>query len=191
MTVDINYVQNLTKAGQVYNDLDPKVVAARNHALKTTRAYNNKVYHQNEYDYQLLRPLFKHLGAFPYIEPNFYCEFGFNLSIGDNFFSNHDVVLMDCAPITIGNDVNIAPKVGVYTVNHVEDPVARAHHQIYARPVVIEDGVWIGAGVNIVGGVTIGQNAIIGAGSVVTQDIPANVIAAGNPAKVIRPLKNH
>lgn len=191
MTVDINYVQNLTKDGQVYNDLDPKVVAARNHALKTTRAYNNKVYHQNDYDYQLLRPLFKHLGAFPYIEPNFYCEFGFNLSIGDNFFANHDVVLMDCAPITIGNDVNIAPKVGVYTVNHVEDPVARAHHQIYARPVVIEDGVWIGAGVNIVGGVTIGQNAIIGAGSVVTQDIPANVIAAGNPAKVIRPLKTN
>ena len=85
MTVDINYVQNLTKDGQVYNDLDPKVVAARNHALKTVRAYNNKVYHQNDYDYQLLRPLFKHLGAFPYIEPNFYCEFGFNLSIGDNF----------------------------------------------------------------------------------------------------------
>ena len=71
MTVDINYVQNLTKAGQVYNDLDPKVVAARNHALKTTRAYNNKVYHQNEYDYQLLRPLFKQLGSAPYIEPIF------------------------------------------------------------------------------------------------------------------------
>ena len=191
MSVNSAYVKNLTNHGQVYNDLDPKIVAARNYALKTVRAYNNKVYHQNEYDYSILKQLFDHLGKDPYIEPNFYCEFGFNLSIGDNFFANHDVILMDCAPITIGNDVNIAPKVGIYTVNHVEEPVRRAHHEIYAQPVTIEDGVWIGGGVNIVGGVTIGKNAIIGAGSVVTKDIPANVVAAGNPAKVIQPLKTN
>lgn len=189
MTFNIERIKKLTMNQKIYNDLDSDIVAARNHALKAVRKYNLIVYQESFYDYSILKKLFGSIGTNPYIEPNFYCEFGFNLHIGNNFFANHDVILMDCASITIGNDVNIAPKVGIYTVNHVEDPVKRAHHQIYATPVTIGNGVWIGAGVNIVGGVTIGDNAIIGAGSVVTSDIPANTVAVGNPAHPIRKIK--
>lgn len=107
-------------------------------------------------------------------EPNFRCEFGINIIIGDNFFANFDCVMLDCNQITIGNNVLLGPRVGIYTGNHATHPDDRIAGGCYAQPVTIKDNVWIGAGVHILGGVTIGKNSTIGAGSVVTKDIPVS-----------------
>ena len=122
------------------------------------------------------------------IEPPFYCDFGCNISIGKNFFANFDCVILDCGPVTIGDDVWLGPKVQIYTPSHPIDPIARKQRIESAYPVVIGNNVWIGGGAIILPGVTIGENTVIGAGSVVTHDIPANVIAVGNPCKILREI---
>lgn len=179
-------VKAITNNGLQYDDMDKNVEIARNHAIKQCRRYNFLINSENNYDYSILKELFHSFGENVYIESNFYCEFGFNISIGNNVYLNHDMVILDCNEVTIGNDVYVGPKVGLYGANHAEDPIERAEHVVYAKPIHIGDKVWLGAGVHVLQGVTIGQNSIIGAGSVVTKDIPANVIAAGNPCKVIR-----
>ena len=113
-----------------------------------------------------------------------YCEFSFNISFGNESFLNHGITLIDYAPIIIGDQVNIAPKVRIYTAS----PHSITDHRLVARPITIKDNVWIGGNVCILGEVTIGQNTIIGAVSAVTHDIPANVIAVGNPAHILRKL---
>ena len=122
------------------------------------------------------------------IEPPFYCDLGFNITVGNNFFANFDCVILDCGPVTIGDDVWLGPKVQIYTPSHPIDPGARKRRIESAHPVVIGDNVWIGGGAIILPGVTIGENSVIGAGSVVTHDIPANVVAAGNPCRILREL---
>ena len=122
------------------------------------------------------------------IEPPFYCDLGFNITVGNNFFANFDCVILDCGPVTIGDDVWLGPKVQIYTPSHPIDPVARRKRIESAHPVVIGDNVWIGGGAIILPGVTIGENSVIGAGSVVTHDIPANVVAAGNPCRILREI---
>ena len=117
------------------------------------------------------------LGSSVHFEPNFRCEFGFNISIGNNFFANFDCIMLDGNLITIGVNVLLGPRVGLYTANHALDPQERLMGGCYAHPIVIEDNVWVGAGVHIMGGVTVGRNSVIGAGSVVTKSIPENVIA--------------
>ena len=109
--------------------------------------------------------------------------------MGNEVFLNHDCTLMDYAPITIGNQANIAPKVGMYTAQPALDPQKREHHIMTARPITIKNNVWIGGNVCILSGVTIGNNVIIGAGSVVDHDVPDNAVVVGNPAKVIRIIK--
>ncbi len=109
-------------------------------------------------------------------------------TIGNNFFANFDCIMLDGNLITIGDNVLLGPRVGLYTANHALDARERIMGGCYAHPIVIEDNVWIGAGVHIMGGVTIGRNSVIGAGSVVTKDVPENVIAAGVPCKVIREI---
>lgn len=182
-------VQALTNTGLPYDDMDKNVEAARNYAIKECRRYNFLVNSENKYDQSILKNLFHAIGENVYIEPNFFCEFGFNITIGNNVYLNHDMVILDCNEVTIGNDVYVGPKVGLYGANHAEDPIERAEHIVYAKPIHISDKVWLGAGVHVLQGVTIGENSIIGAGSVVTKNIPANVIAAGNPCKVIRPIE--
>ena len=122
------------------------------------------------------------------IEPPFYCDLGFNITVGNNFFANFDCVILDCGPVTIGDDVWLGPKVQIYTPFHPIDPIARKKRIESAFPVVIGDNVWIGGGAIILPGVTIGENSVIGAGSVVTHDIPANVVAAGNPCRILREI---
>lgn len=181
-------VKQITNTGLPYDDMDSKGVHARNHALRQCRRYNFLVNSENHYKYPILRALFASMGENVYIESNFQCEFGFNISIGNNVYLNHDMIILDCHEVTIGNDVYVGPRVGLYAANHAEDPFERADHVVYAKPIHIGDKVWLGAGVHVLQGVTIGANSIIGAGSVVTKDIPENVIAAGNPCKVIRPI---
>lgn len=137
---------------------------------------------------EYLRNMFGSMGKECYIEPPFYCDHGFNIYIGDNFYANTGLIILDQCPVRIGNHVMIGPRVGIYCATHPIDAMVRNLLVEGGKPITIGDNVWIGGGVNICPGVTIGDNTIIGAGAVVTKDIPANVIAGGNPCKVIREI---
>lgn len=189
--MNINQVKNLTDKQKPFVATDPMITEAKKNAFENCCIFNQLVLTKNNYDFSIFEKLFDKIGNSPYIEPNFICSFGFNISVGDNFFANHDVTMLDFAKISIGNDVNIAPKVGFYTANFLERPSDRHAKKMIAHPITLENGVWIGGSATILGGVTIGENSIVGAGSVVTHDIPANVIAVGNPARVLRPIKLH
>ncbi|MEO1772153.1 MULTISPECIES: sugar O-acetyltransferase [Enterococcus] len=188
--MNIETVKKMINSGEPYDDMDAGVEAIRAKAIQECRRYNFLVNSENKYDLSILQGLLHSIGEDVYIESNFLCEFGFNISIGSNVYINHDLIILDCNQVTIGNGVYIAPRVGMYGANHAEDPIERAEdHIVYSKPIKIGDRVWLGAGVHVLQGVTVGENTIIGAGSVVTKDIPANVIAAGNPCKVIRPIR--
>lgn len=122
------------------------------------------------------------------ITPPFRCDYGFNISIGKEFYSNYNCTILDCAKVTFGDYVLVAPNCVFSTAGHAIDPERRKVWIEIALPITIKDNVWIGANVTVLPGVTIGENSIIGAGSVVTKDIPSNVIAVGNPCKVLRQL---
>ncbi len=175
-------------SGEVYNDIHPQLIERRERAVFITNDYNASYGQAKEQREALLQQLFKQIGKRVHFEPNLRCEFGFNITIGNNFFANFDCIMLDANLITIGDHVLLGPRVGLYTANHALDPLERRAGGCYARPITIENSVWIGAGVHIMGGVTIGENSIIGAGSVVTKDIPRNVIAVGSPCKPIRQL---
>ena len=119
------------------------------------------------------------------IEQPFYCDYGYNISIGENFYSNFNLVILDEASVTFGDNVFIAPNVGIYTASHPLDAATRNLGLETAYPVMIGSNVWIGAGVQILPGVSIGDNSVIGAGSIVNKSIPANVLAVGNPCRVV------
>lgn len=137
---------------------------------------------------QIIKQLFYSVGENVWIEPPFSCDYGYNITVGDNFYANTNCTILDCAKVTIGNHVLLGPNVGLYTPNHAIDVNERNVGYEQSLPITIGDNVWIGGSVTILPGVTIGENTIIGAGSVVTKDIPANVIAAGVPCRVIRPI---
>lgn len=135
----------------------------------------------------MLKKLFKESGDV-HILPPFNCEYGKNISFGNSCFVNFDCIFLDTAPINIGNHVLFGPRVTLITVGHPVDPDWRSEGDMYAFPINIEDNVWIGAGVIINPGVTIGKNTVIGSGSVVTKDIPSGVVAVGNPCRVLREI---
>lgn len=118
----------------------------------------------------------------------FYCDYGYNIEIGDNFFANHNTVILDCARVSFGDNVFVAPNCGFYTAGHPIDPETRNKGLEYAYPITIGNNVWIGAGTHVMPGVTIGDNVVIGGGSVVVKDIPSNSVAVGNPCRVIREI---
>lgn len=122
------------------------------------------------------------------IEPPFRCDYGYNIEIGNDFFANYNFVVLDVGKVKIGNDVQIAPNVSIYTAGHPIHPDSRKSGYEYGIDVTIGDNVWLGGNVCIMPGVTIGENAVIGAGSVVTKDIPANVVAVGNPCRVVKEI---
>lgn len=136
---------------------------------------------------QALRELI-HVGANATVLSPFHCDYGYNIEIGDNFFSNVNLVILDGAKVKIGNNVFIAPNVGIYTAGHPLDVEQRNSGLEYAYPITIGNNVWIGAGVSILPGVTIGDNTVVGAGSVVNRSLPSGVLAVGNPCRVIRKI---
>ena len=176
------------RSGQMYNDLTPELVAAREQTVLLTNQYNSAFSRPASEREDILRQLLGSLGTSVHFEPTFRCEFGRHIHIGNNFYANFDCVMLDGGGITLGDDVLLGPRVGIYTSNHAIDPAERAAGACYARPVRIGNRVWVGAGVHINPGVTIGEGSIIGSGSVVTSDIPAHVIAAGVPCRVIRAI---
>ena len=122
------------------------------------------------------------------LEQPFMCDYGYNIEIGSNFCSNHNLLILDSAKVILGDNVLVGPNCGFYTTIHPANTEMRARGVQCAKPIVVADNVWICAGVTVVGGVTIGKNSIIGAGSVVTRDIPENSFAVGNPCKVVKEL---
>lgn len=174
--------------GQMYDDLAPELIAARERAVLLTDAYNASFGQPQSEREALLREVLGGVGDGAHFEPTLRVEFGANIRVGAAFYANFDCVLLDGAPITIGDHVLFGPRVGVYTANHALDAAERAAGACYAKPVTIGNRVWVGGGVTINPGVTIGDDAVIGSGSVVTRDIPARVVAAGAPARVIREI---
>ena len=179
--------KELQQAGMLYK-LDDDLLAAHWNSKRITRLLNATLESEVPRRKELVRELFAFAGENAYVEPPFYCDYGYNVSVGKNFFCNYDCVFLDCGKITIGDEVMFGPKVSLYTANHPIDPVVRSHHHDHGIPITVGSNVWIGGNTVVCPGVNIGDNTVIGAGSVVTHDIPANVVAAGNPCRVIRPI---
>lgn len=139
---------------------------------------------------EIFASLFAKAGKDFYITTPFWCDYGYNIEIGKNFYSNHNCVILDCAKVTFGDNVFVGPNCCFATAEHPLDETERNRGLETARPIQVGNSVWFGAGVTVLPGVTIGDNVVIGAGSIVTKDIPSNVVAVGNPARVIRSLEN-
>lgn len=136
----------------------------------------------------LIKKIIGKTGKDLWIEPSFWCDYGYNIEVGENFYSNHNLVILDCAKVTFGDNCFIAPNCGFYTAGHALDVEQRNKGLEVALPIKVGNNVWIGGSVCVMPGVTIGDNTVIGGGSVVVKDIPEGVIAAGNPCKVIRKI---
>lgn len=173
--------------GDYYNANDEELVREREYAKALIFDYNNTRPGDKEKRQKILKELIKAKDSV-YIEAPFFCDYGYNIEVGDNFYANHGCVILDCNKVKIGSNVLLAPNVHIYTAAHPTDPVERLSGKEYAKPVEIGDNVWIGGGTIICPGVKIGSNVTIGAGSVVVKDIPDRVIAAGNPCRVIKKL---
>lgn len=179
--------RELQKDGRLYR-LDAELLQAHLNAKRITRLLNGTLETERSRRQALVQELFARAGEGSYIEPPFHCDYGCNTHVGENFYCNYDCVFLDCGEIRIGDNVMLGPKVALYAVGHPIDPVVRSYGHDYPVPITIGSSVWIGGSCVICPGVTIGDNTVIGAGSVVTKDIPANVVAAGNPCRVIRPI---
>jgi maltose O-acetyltransferase len=151
--------------------------------------YNSLSPEKFEQGKELLRKLLGASGTACHIEPPFRVDYGYNTSLGENFYSNYNLIILDCAPVTIGDNVFIAPNVSICTAGHPIHHEPRSAGFEYAFAITIGNNVWIGANVVINPGVTIGDNTVIGSGSVVTKAMPANVVAVGNPCRVMREIR--
>lgn len=175
-------------AGVLYDAADPEIDRVRALSQELSYDYNALRPSQKEQREAMIRKHFKKTGKVFRIEQPFHCDFWDRVSIGENFFSNYNFVILAGNQIEIGDNVLIAPDCGLYAAGHPFDSQRRNAGLEYAHPIKIGNNVWIGGGVKIMGGVTIGDNTVIGAGSIVTRDIPAGVLAAGNPCRVIRAI---
>ncbi len=176
------------QAGEIYNDFDRDLFDRRVEAKKLFRAYNRTDDDEVERRNDIMRQLFRSVGRNVWIEPDFRCEFGKNITIGNDVYINFGCVILDCGQVTIGDNTLIGPNVGLFSGNHTTDATERAAGGLIPKPITIGNRVWICGNVSIVPGVSVGDDSIIGAGSVVTHDIPAGVIAAGNPCRVLRTI---
>lgn len=174
-------------SGALYQADDDELVARRRACQRLLDRFNATQADDDSARQQLLRELLGSLGKSAVILPRFQCDYGTNITIGANTFVNYDAIMLDCAPITIGDGASIGPRVQLLTAWHpVDDHEARRAGWEAASPIAIGDNAWIGAGVILCPAVMVGHNSVIGAGSVVTKDVPAHVVAAGNPCRVIR-----
>jgi maltose O-acetyltransferase len=175
-------------AGDPYLADDPELGEASTRALDLADAYNATTVRQGALRRRLLEELLGGIGEGTEIRPPFFVDYGSHIRIGARCFANFGLVALDVAPITIGDDVQIGPNVQLLTPTHPVDPEPRRAKWEAAQPITIGDNVWLGGGAIVLPGVTIGANTVVGAGAVVTRDLPADVVAVGNPARVVRTL---
>lgn len=175
-------------AGELYQAGDPQLEAERLHARKLLKSFNESDPEDKETRIEILRSLFGKIGKNLWIDPPFFCDYGYNISIGDNVFFNFNCVILDVVPVSFGDRVMVGPNVQFYPASHPLDAKTRGELWEYGKEIHVGSDVWIGGGSIICPGVSIGDRSIIAAGTVVTKDVPSDVIVAGNPAKIIRKL---
>ena len=174
-------------AGEIYNCLDPGLEDIRQNTKKLFRLYNlTETLPERQ---AILQQLLGHIGQNSIIEPPFYCSYGQNTHIGDHVYLNYMCTILDNNKVHIGHHVMIGPVVQIYTAAHLLQAEARIQGWEVAKPIVIEDNVWLGGGAILLPGVRIGRNAVVGAGAVVSRSVPANTVVAGNPTRVIREIE--
>lgn len=176
-------------AGMLYDaNYDSALIAERLECKELCRDYNDIRPKNIEAREALLRKIIGEVKGNILIEQPFYCDYGYNISVGNNFYANFNLVILDEAKVSFGDNVFIAPNCGFYTAGHPLDATSRNRGLEYARPITVGNNVWIGAGVSVLPGVTIGDNCVIGAGSVVVKSIPPFSVAVGNPCKVVKTI---
>ncbi|MBC7450108.1 MAG: sugar O-acetyltransferase [Cytophagales bacterium] len=175
-------------AGELYDPNDTLLISDRMKARQLLFQFNHTPPDALDERTSLLKKLFGSVKDAIYIEPSFQCDYGYNIHVGSNFYANFNCVFLDVNTIHIGDNVLVAPNVSLFTASHPIDVNIRLSLKEWSAPIRIGDNVWLGGGTIVCPGVTIGENSIIGAGSVVVKDIPANVVAVGNPCRIIKKL---
>lgn len=170
--------------GELYYSGDEELVIERTHIKNLCLKYNSIKFSDLMERMDLIKDILGSVKGNITIEPNFWCDYGYNITVGENFYMNHNCVILDCAKVSFGDNVFIGPNCGFYTAGHPLDVEKRNAGLEYAKPINIGNNVWIGGNVTVLPGVTIGDNVTIGAGSVVTKDIPSNSVAYGNPCRI-------
>ncbi|MCV9388279.1 sugar O-acetyltransferase [Reichenbachiella ulvae] len=177
-------------SGQLYDASDTELEAERHCARLIFQDINTMGDAKKEMRNKLFYKLFGKAGKGLWVEPPFYCDYGYNIEVGEKVFMNFNCCILDVMKVKMGNNVLLGPNVQIYTATHPMEAKSRAEWLEYAKPVTIGNDVWIGGAAVICPGVTIGNGVVIGAGAVVTKDVPNNVFVGGNPAKVIREIDN-
>lgn len=177
-------------AGKVYNCFDEELSTAMRKAKQLCHKYNDIFFEDGAAAKKIIDELLQaeHNDGYCVFTPSFWCDYGFNIKVGKNFYSNHNLVILDCAEVRFGDNVFIGPNCGFYTAIHPIDARQRKMEIEWAKPIKVGNDVWFGGSVTVLPGVTIGDNVVIGAGSVVVKDIPSGVVAVGNPCKPIRKI---
>jgi maltose O-acetyltransferase len=174
-------------AGELYDPLDPELVAARTRARDLCQALNATAEAEDDERRRILRELFGAGGDSVWMQPPFFCDYGSHIELGERVFFNFNCVVLDVCPVRIGSFCQFGPAVQIYTATHPFNADQRRREE-FGKPVEIGSDVWVGGGAIVLPGVRIGSRAVIGAGSVVTRDVPDGVFAAGNPCRVIREI---
>lgn len=175
--------------GELYDaNYDEALIKERIKCKTLCSKFNNLPYENSEERKEVLKQILGKFGAEFIIEPDFWCDYGYNIELGENFYSNHNLVILDPAKVIFGNNVFVGPNCGFYTAGHPLNVIQRNKGLEYAKPIKVGNNVWFGANVTVLPGVTIGDNCTIGAGSVITKDIPSNSLAYGNPCRVVKEI---
>lgn len=177
-------------SGEFYNANDAQLVNDRDKCKEICFLYNRLMPHQKADKIEIIKNLVGSIGKNFLFEPDIWFDYGYNIEIGDNFYANHNLIILDSMLVKFGDNVFLGPNCNFYSVNHPFLPEERNMGLEYALPITVGNNVWLGGNVTVMPGVTIGNNSVIGGGSIVVKDIPDNVLAVGNPCKVIRTLNN-
>ena len=173
--------------GELYDaNNDKELISDRIKAKDMCYEYNNLKPSEYKKRDELIKKILGKTGKKILIESNFICDYGYNINVGENFYMNHNCIILDAGKVEFGDNVFVAPNCGFYTAGHPLEPKIRNKGLEYAKPIKIGNNVWMGGNVTVLPGITIGDNVTIGAGSVVTKDIPSNVVAVGNPCKILK-----
>ncbi|RBI62350.1 acetyltransferase [halophilic archaeon] len=175
-------------AGELYDPFVPELVAERNRTRELVRLYNQTTETDDEMRKELLQELFGAIGEESIVEPPFRCDYGEQITVGDRFFANFGCVFLDVCPIEFGDRCLLGPSVHVYAATHPLDAASRAAGEEYGKPVSVGDDVWIGGQAVLNPGVSVGDRSVVASGTIVTQDVPADVVVQGNPAEIVREL---